>query len=65
MARTLFGIIAALLFAVAGLMMVELRSVGGGTVAEAFYNYFGIALFGVAALTIVIASPSRASLPKI
>lgn len=59
MARSLFGLLAAGLFVVAGFQMLTLHSQGGNTVAEAFDNYVGIFSFGMAALSIVIATPAR------
>ena len=41
--------------------MVGLRSVGGESVAEYFYQAFGILSFGLAALSVALAVPSAAS----
>lgn len=63
MARSIFGLLAAGLFAVAGFQMLTLHSQGGNTVAEAFDNYVGIFSFGMAALSIVIATPVERDKP--
>lgn len=53
--------VAALLFAIAGFQMIGLRSVAGDTVAEAFYNSFGVFSLGMSALSVAVgaAMPRR------
>lgn len=47
------GLVGVLVFAYAGLTMVNLQSQAGNTVAEAFYQAMGYFSFGMAALTLV------------
>jgi len=54
--RTPFGIITALVLVVAGVQMLGIRSIAGDTVAEAFYNAFGILAFGLAGIALMIGS---------
>jgi succinate dehydrogenase hydrophobic anchor subunit len=55
----LVALVAALLFAWAGISMLSLQTVNGNTVAELFDNYVGIFCLGMAALTLVIVAPAR------
>ncbi|MEA2621882.1 MAG: hypothetical protein QOH61_792 [Chloroflexota bacterium] len=55
-AGALLAIVAAAIFAYAGFQMVELRTVGGNTVAELFDNAVGILSFGLAALSMAYAA---------
>ena len=55
--RLFMGIVAAILFALAGYLMVTIESEAGNTVAEAFYNAVGVLSFGLAALSVAVALP--------
>lgn len=46
---------AAVLFAVAGVRMIKLRSISANSVAEAFYQAFGWACLGFATLAVTAA----------
>lgn len=52
--RLTMALVAAGLFAYAGVQMVGLRSVGGESVAEYFYQAVGWMSFGLAALSIAV-----------
>ncbi len=41
-----FGIIGCIIVIIAGAFMVQLESQAGNTVAESFYQYFGVGLIG-------------------
>lgn len=43
----IFGFIGSLVMIVAGINMIAIQSVSGGTVAEAFYNDFGWGFIGI------------------
>ena len=51
-ARNLIGTVAALIFFFAGMTMLSIRSVSGDSVAEAFYQAFGVFSLGLGAATI-------------
>jgi hypothetical protein len=55
--RVIMGVVAAALFAVAGVQMLSLHSQAGNTVAEAFYNAVGLLSLGLAALSVAVAMP--------
>lgn len=57
--RLACGILAAIVFAYAGLQMVALRSQGGNSVAELFDNAVGIFSFGVALIAFGWSLPRR------
>lgn len=59
LARIALGIVAGLVLAYAGFQMVTLRSVQGGTVAEAFDNYIGFVAFGLALLSFAYAAGAQ------
>lgn len=52
----LLGLAGAALFGLAGLWMLSLRSVNGGTVAEAFDQAMGLFSLGMAALSLLVAA---------
>lgn len=54
--RTPFGILTAIVLVIAGIQMLGIRSIAGDTVAEAFYNAFGILAFGLAGIALLVAS---------
>lgn len=51
-----FGMAASFLLLFAGLRMLILRSIGGSTVAESFYNSMGYATIGSAAFSAMIST---------
>ncbi len=48
------AIVAALIFAFAGIQLIGIHSIAGDTIAEAFYNAVGMMSFGFAALSLAI-----------
>ncbi|MEA2518274.1 MAG: hypothetical protein QOF49_354 [Chloroflexota bacterium] len=57
--RIIAGVIAAILFFIAGAQMVTLVSETGNTVAEAFYHSMGWFSFGLGALALTVALPAE------
>ena len=49
----ILGVVAAVVFVVAGAAMVGLRSQAGNTVAEAFYQAMGVFSFGMAGMALL------------
>jgi hypothetical protein len=47
-------VITAIVFVVAGIQMLGIRSVAGDTINEAFYNAVGVLSFGLAGLALLI-----------
>ena len=54
--RWIFGVITAIVFVVAGIQMLGIRSVAGDTINEAFYNAVGVLALGLAGLALLIAA---------
>ena len=52
--RLILAFVAAALLAIAGWQMVGIRSISGDSINEAFYNAFGYAMFGFAALSLAL-----------
>lgn len=55
--RGIIAVGAAAVFAYAGVQMSELRSVGGDSVAEYFYQAMGLFSYGMAGLCLILAVP--------
>jgi hypothetical protein len=56
--RVIAAFVAAFLFVSAGLDARNIQSVSGNSIAEAFYQAFGYFCFGMAAMTVMLGSPS-------